>query len=236
MVARTKHTSVSAQLREMMRRSGLTSLDKVAKAARYSGASSIQRYFEEDFNEHLRFKTASKLADGLSSTGKVRREEVMALTGVQMAVVSSDLPTEADEEMAHITELDVRAAAGGGAMNDGEDARAGKWGFPANWLRYETRALPGDLRIITIEGNSMEPLLFTGDKAIVDTSKREPSPAGIFAVYDGIGLVAKLIEVVPNKEPITVKIGSANPAYTTYERTLGEVHIHGRVVGVWRRI
>ena len=51
---------------------------------------------------------------------------------------------------------------------------------------------------VTIDGDSMEPVLSTGDRIMVDTSQRVPVPPGIFVIWDGMGLVAKRVEHAPN--------------------------------------
>jgi hypothetical protein len=56
-----------------------------------------------------------------------------------------------------------------------------------------------------------------------------PVPPGIFAIWDGMGLVAKRIEHEPNSDPAMVVIKSVNPEYQTYQRTAEEVNIIGRV-------
>jgi phage repressor protein C with HTH and peptisase S24 domain len=50
----------------------------------------------------------------------------------------------------------------------------------------------------------MEPLLASGDRVLIDTSQRVPVPPGIFAIWDGMGLVAKRIEHEPNSDPAMV--------------------------------
>ncbi|MGH7091506.1 MAG: S24 family peptidase [Stellaceae bacterium] len=40
---------------------------------------------------------------------------------------------------------------------------------------------------MTIDGDSMEPLLSTGDRIMVDTSQRIPVPPGIFVIWDDMG-------------------------------------------------
>jgi hypothetical protein len=57
----------------------------------------------------------------------------------------------------------------------------------------------------------MEPPLSSGDRVLIDTSQRVPVPPGIFAIWDGLGLVAKRIEHEPNSDPAMVVIKSANP-------------------------
>lgn len=137
---------------------------------------------------------------------------------------------------AAIAELDVRAAAGAGAMNEGIEEAKATWLFPEVVIRHEFRANPEALRLITIDGDSMEPLLSSGDRIMVDTSQRIPVPPGIFVIWDGMGVVAKRVEHVPNSDPPTVVIKSVNPAYQTYERSAEEVHMIGRVVWVAKRL
>jgi len=64
----------------------------------------------------------------------------------------------------------------------------------------------------------MEPVLSSGDRILIDTSRRVPVPPGIFVIWDGMGLVAKKIEHVPNSDPPKIVIHSVNPDYQTYER------------------
>ena len=137
---------------------------------------------------------------------------------------------------AKIHEIDVRASAGPGALNEGlEDAKE-TWLFPEAVVRHELRAQPDQLRMITIDGDSMEPLLSSGDRILVDTSQRIPVPPGIFVIWDGMGLVAKRTEHIPNSDPPRIVIKSLNPQYETYERDAEEVNIVGRAVWASRRL
>src|SRR5262245_43017725 len=52
-----------------------------------------------------------------------------------------------------ITEIDVRASAGPGALNEGLEEAKETWLFPDNVIRYEFRARPEDLHIVTIDGD-----------------------------------------------------------------------------------
>lgn len=144
--------------------------------------------------------------------------------------------TAAPEGYRAIPEIDVRASAGPGALNEGLEETKEMWFFPDPVIRHEFRARPADLRMITIDGDSMEPLLTSGDRILIDTSQRIPVPPGIFVIWDGMGLVAKRIEHEPNSEPPMVVIKSVNPEYETYERDAEEVHIIGRVVWTSRRL
>jgi phage repressor protein C with HTH and peptisase S24 domain len=144
--------------------------------------------------------------------------------------------SDAPEGFGRVTEIDVRASAGPGAIHEGLEEIKQVWYFPENVIRHEFRARTSDLRMITIDGDSMEPLLSSGDRVLIDTSQRVPVPPGIFAIWDGMGLVAKRIEHEPNSDPAMVVIKSVNPEYQTYERMAEEVHIIGRVVWTSRRL
>ena len=151
-------------------------------------------------------------------------------------VVRPSSPSAPPEGYMAVPEIDVRASAGPGALNEGFEETKEMWFFPDPVIRHEFRARPADLRMITIDGDSMEPQLSTGDRILIDVSQRVPVPPGIFVIWDGMGLVAKRIEHEPNSEPPKVVIKSVNPEYETYERDAEEVHIIGRVVWTARRL
>lgn len=135
-----------------------------------------------------------------------------------------------------IAEIDVRASAGPGAFNEDLEETKVTWLFPEAVVRHEFRAPPNELRMITVDGDSMEPLLSSGDRILIDTSQRVPVPPGIFVIWDGMGLVAKRVEHIPNSEPPKVVIKSVNPEYQAYERIAEEVNVVGRVVWAARRL
>ena len=140
------------------------------------------------------------------------------------------------EGLVAIPEIDVRAAAGAGAIHEGLEETKEVWYFPDPVIRHEFRARPADLRVITVQGDSMDPVLSSGDRIMIDTSQRVPVPPGIFVIWDGMGLVAKRIEHKLDTELPKLIIKSINPDYETYERDAEEVHVIGRVVWAARRL
>jgi len=140
------------------------------------------------------------------------------------------------EGFARVSEIDVRASAGPGAFHDGLEESKETWLFPDTIVRHEFRASPKDLHIITIDGDSMEPLLSSGDRILIDTAQRVPVPPGIFVIWDSMGIVAKRVEHVPHSEPTKIVIKSINPEYQTYERDAEEVNIIGRVIWAAKRL
>ena len=77
-----------------------------------------------------------------------------------------------------VPEIDVRAAAGPGAWNEEVEQTKATWLLADPLIRHEFQARPEDLRMITVAGDSMEPL-FSGRRP--DPDRREPAgprPAG----------------------------------------------------------
>lgn len=140
-----------------------------------------------------------------------------------------------DESYAAIQSLRVEASAGGGSVATAE-LTGEPYYFRKSWIRNTLHSRPEDLRIITIRGDSMEPTLHEGDVIMVDTSRKHPSPPGIFILFDGLGLVAKRIELITNSLPPSVSILSDNQRYGAYTRALSEIQIIGRVVWFAREL
>ncbi len=135
-----------------------------------------------------------------------------------------------------VPEADVRVEAGVEAWN-GELRETGEgWLFADSFIRHRLRAEPGDLWMIEADGDSMEPMLSTGDHFMIDVSRTVPAPPGIFVIWDGIALVAKRIEHVPHSDPSRVILKSLNPEYVGHESTAEEVRVVGRVVWVSRKL
>lgn len=152
-----------------------------------------------------------------------------------------------NEKRKKILEVDVYGGMGGGGIaafhnhtdSDGntvaaDDIRA-TWELPQDYIS-ELRIAPGKARIIEVQGDSMEPTLRTGDRVMINTADKRPSPPGIFAVWDGFGVVVKRIEPIPNSDPPTLRIISDNGYHSAYERTVEEVSIIGRVIWFSRKI
>lgn len=156
---------------------------------------------------------------------------------------SNDAP---DTPIWPIEELDVRAGAGSGGGDTNHPivigggtfidavSRVGEWGIPADLLRPVTRSPADVLKIITIVGDSMVPDFLPGQRVMVDTIDRTPSPPGVFAVWDGLAIVVKQVEYIAHSDPPRVLITSRNRDYQPYERVMDEAYIQGRVIGAWK--
>jgi transcriptional regulator with XRE-family HTH domain len=151
------------------------------------------------------------------------------------------------DHQAVVLEIDVRAGMGGGgeasisySEEDGElvarDGIKAHWDFPADYLRSEVRTHIRSSRIVEVIGDSMSPTLLSGDRVMVNTQDKIPTPPGIFALWDGMGVVVKRIEYVPHSAPPRIRISSDNQYHPPYDRAVDEVSIIGRVVWFSRRL
>ena len=87
----------------------------------------------------------------------------------------------------HVPLLEVEVSAGGGGFDYvAEDTTAG-WPFDRSLLGTIYDGAPDDLRLVIVRGESMTPLLEDGDMVLVNTANTQPSPPGIFVLFDGIG-------------------------------------------------
>jgi transcriptional regulator with XRE-family HTH domain len=149
-----------------------------------------------------------------------------------------------------VPEIDAQVGAGGGGhmmrertkraghRNEtiSDDPVLGSWRFPTGYLTRELRAKPSASRVIEVHGDSMAPTLLSGDRVLVDTSQQSPSPPGLFALWDGLGIVAKRLEYIPNTDPPQIKIISDNTRHEPYTRTAEEVQVIGRILWFARRL
>ena len=170
---------------------------------------------------------------------------------VSHAKINTAQPRNENTEPApptQIPEIDVRGGMGGGGeaaiayVPDGTgglmetDAVRGCWALPGDYLRAELRVDTRATRIIEVQGDSMEPTLRPGDRVMMNTADKCPSPPGVFALWDGFGVVVKRLDPIPNSDPPIIRIQSDNPNHQPYDRTADEINIIGRVVWFGRRL
>lgn len=123
-----------------------------------------------------------------------------------------------------VPRLDLGAAAGPGRV-PGSEAAFDTFRFSRRWLA-EHGLERAQLSAITVEGDSMEPLLNNGDEILVDCSPR-PFRDGIHVVRLGETLMVKR---VASTGAGRVALLSQNLAYPPVEVAVDEVAIIGRVV------
>jgi transcriptional regulator with XRE-family HTH domain len=138
-----------------------------------------------------------------------------------------------------VPELEARAARGGrgGGRDVRKDGRhsdpvkAEGWLFPPTFVREQLHANPDQLFVLDIVGDSMAPTVTTGDRVVVDTGRKTPSPDGLYAIRDALeGIVVKRLQLRRSARPPRIKIISDNEVHATEEIALSELEIVGKVV------
>ena len=213
-------TTLADRLRARARQIGMNARE-VAEDAR------VNRSFVYDImrgrSEHPNLEKLDKIA----ATLKVDRNWLLHGKGE----IQGDEPLihQEPDEFISIPSVEVTASMGGGTIVANEVAIGEPYHFKSSWIAHRLRANPASLRIMHVEGDSMMPTLQDGDVVLVDLGRALPTPPGIFVLFDGMGLVAKRLEYIPNSDPPCVRIISDNPFYTPYDRTADEIKIIGRI-------
>lgn len=135
---------------------------------------------------------------------------------------SSRLPLEGG--WVDVPRLPVSASAGPGSAI-GDELPFDNFRFSKRWLR-EQGLEGGELSAITVEGDSMEPLLRAGDEVLVDRRTR-PFRDGIHVVRLEDTL---LVKRVASQGGGRLSLLSQNLAYPPIDVDMNEVEIIGRVV------
>ena len=223
---------VRERLRVLLRQNDLTMAR--ASAALGRNRAYLQQYLVRGMPKVLGFRDSETLAKLLGCDpaelrhptlpprkpqARSRRPSPRALPGVPLVPVP---------------EMEVEAAAGGGAVVGECVDETARWYLPEAMVRHEGDADPKALRILRVKGDSMVPEMHEGDRLLVDTAKRRPATGELFVLFDGTGLVVKRIETVPGEARL--RLLSANPTYAPYTAFGAEVHIVGKVVWVLRKM
>lgn len=192
--------------------------------------------------------TLADLADKTGSTpqqiGRLEKGERRLTTdwmekiATALDVLPEDLMSPNHGERVVIPEVATHTIAG--HKKDDKNANVAEsndvlneWALPKQLLANQVGS-DSTMRIIQVMGDSMQPEFNPGDRVMVNTADRIPSPPGVFVLWDGFGLIIKRCEMVPHSNPARVILSSANSNYATYEMESKELDIQGRVIGKWQ--
>ncbi|QZP09628.1 S24 family peptidase [Caenibius sp. WL] len=123
-----------------------------------------------------------------------------------------------------VPRLALGASAGPGALA-GEEEPFDSFGFSDRWLR-EHGLDQANLSLISVVGDSMEPLLRDGDEILVDHGWR-PLRDGVHVVRLGDALHVKRVQQGQAGE---IRLISVNEAYPPIDAALADIEVIGRVV------
>ncbi|MFB9995689.1 XRE family transcriptional regulator [Providencia rustigianii] len=108
-----------------------------------------------------------------------------------------DIPNCSDVDFVDIPVLDIELAAGGGSNAEIIESEEYTYPFRRDELRkYGVSA--SNARIVKIIGNSLYPVLNSGDLVAVDVSKRDIKDGDLYAIRDGVLLRVKILVYRPD--------------------------------------
>ena len=217
------------RLRELLRRNGMNM--RQASLAIGRNHSFLQQYLTREHPRVLRHEDSEALATLLGcEPGELRHPVVPP----RRPAKRQRRRPPAGTPVAEIPEL-VGAAAGCLIRNEAVPRESPRWYLPDAMLRQETGANPGNLRIVRMRGDAMEPLLSEGDRLVIDTTRRNPTTGELCVLWDGNGLAVRRVELLHGTEPAQCRLTTANPNYAPTTCLATEAGIVATVLWMFRR-
>ncbi|NVE94263.1 S24 family peptidase [Altererythrobacter lutimaris] len=206
-----------ARLRELAQESGASLASLSAMIGR--NTSYLQQFITKGSPRKLEEQDRGKLAEFF---GVPEAELGAPLQDIKEKSYAA--PRSIRSAWVEIPRLDIGASAGPGAVPDNEEA-FDTFRFSQQWLR-EQGLEAAQLSAITVEGDSMEPLLRDGDEILVDRTVR-PFRDGVHVVRLNDSLMVKR---VASAGAGRLALLSQNLAYPPIEVSADDIEIIGRVV------
>jgi transcriptional regulator with XRE-family HTH domain len=165
--------------------------------------------------------------------------EQMLLWGRYPGTSKDQIQGEALGASEHVPELASRSEAGAAYSKlrkhkEGqhvERIKAEDWAFPASFVTKQLQASAKQLLVIEAEGDAMAPTIMSGEKVIVDSGHKTPSPDGLYAIRDPFDhVVIRRLQLLRATQLSRIKIISDNPKHAAEEVTLSDLRIVGKAV------
>lgn len=180
-------------------------------------------------------RSTNPTTEKLGRVASVLNTSVEYLLNGSATAQSGGIRPSRDSSYTPVPFVTVNASMGGGALVE-DESQATPWLFPKQWISKQLMANARHLRLIQVSGDSMEPTLENRDVVLFDLTRISYSQGGVFVLNDGLGLVVKRVEYIPNSPEPRVQIISDNPHYPRYERPAEDIRIIGKVVWFGRRV
>ena len=135
-------------------------------------------------------------------------------------------------------ELDTRATAGTTAKRNvrkdeshSDPLKTEQWVFPASFVREQLHSSVERLLVVQCEGDSMAPTIASGERVVIDTEHKTPSPDGLYAIRDPFdSVIVRRLHVLRSSKPASVKVISDNQKNPSEEISLNDIEVVGKVL------
>lgn len=200
----------------------------------YHPLSHLEKEQKSNISDNLKEKSSSYIKRDKNNKAGHRSPTLENKAGLEI----HDLSMGTGKTLSAFTRIplyDATASAGKGSYVLDESTNDSLI-FKKEWIHNELHNSPGNLYLINIEGESMEPSLRPGDVVLVDHSDNTAKCDGIYVLRMGDALLVKRLQRLPGD---IIRASSDNPAYEPFNIDLKkdghEISIIGRVVWSGRR-
>jgi transcriptional regulator with XRE-family HTH domain len=106
-----------------------------------------------------------------------------------------------------------------------------QWFFPSTFIHEALRSSMERLLVVPCEGDSMAPTIAPGERVIVDTEHKTPSPDGLYAIRDALdSVVVRRLHVLRSQKHASVSVISDNQKNPSEEIPLNDLDVVGKVL------
>ncbi|WP_420329706.1 S24 family peptidase [Pseudooceanicola atlanticus] len=129
---------------------------------------------------------------------------------------------------------DLSASAGYGAVID-QETEVYSLAFPPAYLKRLTSSSPGNLAIISVKGESMEPTLLDDDIVLLDASKTNLSFDGLFVLRFNDALHVKRVGRSVKRGHVMI-ISDNRELYPPLDAAVDDIEPVGKVLWYGRKV
>ncbi len=143
------------------------------------------------------------------------------------------LPASQAEKEYVTVPLNTHHASAGGTPTVYNEPVVDALAFRRDWLQQTFHTPAEHLLLMVVEGESMNPVLHSGDLVLVDTQEAGTVPRdGIYVLWLDSTLLVKRLQRLPGDH---IRVSSENPAYADFTITRRELTEDNTVVGriIW---
>ena len=149
---------------------------------------------------------------------------------IEMGVGEKLIKNIDETKFKKIPKVKARLSAGGGSFEVGNEIE-GFYSFRNDWLRK--KGTSGEMVLMDIFGNSMEPELKDGDTVLVDQSQKAILAGAVYAVGIDDTVMVKRLEKHPNKLVLRSDNEAYSPIYLQGDE-IDTARIIGKVIWIGR--
>lgn len=202
-----------------------------AKGIKMTNASIAIGQNHAYLQQYIRYGRPPKLSEsariGLAKLLGVSEEELLDERQIaEKALIAVSSPSLASKAPVSLPIINATACCGNGIENETENV-IGFWQIPRDEYRAITTAAPERVKMLKVQGDSMEDTLSDGDWVLVDASHNFLGSDGLYLIKKGTALSVKRLQTTVSGD---ILIKSDNSKYDTEKEPHQNVVIVGKVV------